>query len=150
MYCEALKKLQKSSPGDPPFVALMANGTSGDGNNSNFRQPRQRKPNYEQMREVAEDVAVKVNAALANVKGQDSAEISARFREADIAWRPISAELLAWAKDIETRAPRVPRHGEVGVGKTKRIVKPSAAIHLGSLAFIATARCVKFAPRGLA
>ena len=50
MYCEALKKLQHGGESDPPFVAMMANGTSGDINNNNFRTPRPRKPPYEQMR----------------------------------------------------------------------------------------------------
>jgi neutral ceramidase len=38
-YCEALKKLQASGGDYPPFVAMMANGTSGDANNINFRNP---------------------------------------------------------------------------------------------------------------
>ena len=40
MFCEALKKLQPGADNDPPFVAMMANGTSGDINNINFRTPR--------------------------------------------------------------------------------------------------------------
>ena len=40
MYCEALKRLQHAEDNDPPFVALMANSTSGDVNNNNFRTPR--------------------------------------------------------------------------------------------------------------
>jgi neutral ceramidase len=70
MYCEALKKLQADGANDPPFVAMMANGTSGDANNINFRTPRPGKAPYEQMRYVAEDVAAKVNGALAKVTWQ--------------------------------------------------------------------------------
>ena len=40
----------------------MANGTSGDINNINFRQPRPPQKPYEQMRFVADDVAAKVHA----------------------------------------------------------------------------------------
>lgn len=115
MYCEALKKLQNVPDDETPFVALMANGTSGDINNTNFRTARAKQPPYQQMRFVATDVANKVHAALAKVTWKDSAELAARFREADIAWRTIDPELLAWAKQIETTAPRLPK-GDVPVG----------------------------------
>jgi hypothetical protein len=115
MYCEALKKLQDTTDGDPPFVALMANATSGDINNTNFRHPTPGNVPYQKMRIVANDVAKKVHAALAKVSWQDGAELAARFREPGIPWRPISAELLAWAKDTEARAPRLPT-GDIPVG----------------------------------
>jgi hypothetical protein len=108
MYCEALKKLQNARDDQPPFVALMANGTSGDVNNINFRQPRPRSAPYEHMREVAEDVAGKVNAALAKVEWKDRAELDARYRELELSWRPIDGELLSWAKEQhEKPAPGV-------------------------------------------
>lgn len=105
MYCTALAKLQKAANDDPPFVAMMANGTSGDINNINFRAPRPSLPPYTKMREVAEDVAAKVNAALAKVEWKDSAPLHARFRELQLAWRPIDSELLAWAKDKQANPP---------------------------------------------
>src|SRR3546814_3021946 len=40
---------------DPPFIPIMANGTSGDINNINFKVPRARKEPYEQMNYVARD-----------------------------------------------------------------------------------------------
>ncbi|MBI4624760.1 MAG: hypothetical protein HY736_16270 [Verrucomicrobia bacterium] len=115
VFCEALKRLQQATEGDPPFVAMMANATSGDINNTNFRTPRPRQPPYEQMRYVANDVAAKVNAALAKVGWKDSAELAARFREPGLPWRAIDAELLAWAKETEARAPRL-TSGDIPVG----------------------------------
>lgn len=41
----------------PPVVALLSNGTSGDVNNINFRDPQPRKKHLEQMRLVAKSVA---------------------------------------------------------------------------------------------
>ncbi|NBX60295.1 MAG: hypothetical protein EBT62_07520 [Opitutaceae bacterium] len=64
VYCEKLKELL--SPQNNSFVALMANGTSGDINNINFKTPRGRQKPYEQMTIVANDLATKV-AALAAV-----------------------------------------------------------------------------------
>ena len=60
VFCETLKRLQSAPEQDPPFVALMANGTSGDVNNINFLAPRKGLPSYEQIRKVAEDLAGKV------------------------------------------------------------------------------------------
>ncbi len=102
MYCKAIEKLQPEN--DPPFVAIMANGTSGDVNNINFRTPRPAQPPYAQMRHVAEDVAAKVHAALKKASWKDAAPLGARYRELDIAWRKVEPELLAWAKDTATKS----------------------------------------------
>ena len=45
--------------------------------------------------------------------------MAARFREPQIAWRTIEPELIAWAKDVEARAPRVPG-GDIPVGASGR------------------------------
>jgi len=115
VFSEALKKLQGAAESEPPFVAMMANGTSGDINNNNFRQPRPGKPAYVRMQEVGNDVAAKVHGALARVTWQPKAELAARYRDAGIPWRPIDAELIAWAKDVEAKAPRLPK-GDIPVG----------------------------------
>jgi len=107
VYCEALKKLQADGAEYPPFVAMMANGTSGDANNINFRNPQPGKKPYEQMRYVAEDVATKVNGALAKQTWQNSAPLAARYRELDVKWRKVPDELITWAKETEAKAPRI-------------------------------------------
>jgi neutral/alkaline ceramidase-like enzyme len=98
MFCQQLTRLVEAERQDPPFVALMANGTSGDINNINFRQPRPRQKPYEQMRYVAEDVAAKVHAALTKLTYRDQVTLDARYREPTIAWRHPTDEQLAWAK----------------------------------------------------
>ncbi|NLS93487.1 MAG: hypothetical protein GXX96_15115 [Planctomycetaceae bacterium] len=108
VYCEALKALQPDGAADPPFVAMMANGTSGDINNVDRVHPRPRGPAYQRMHEVAEDLAEKVNAALAGATWNDRAPLDVRYRELQLAWREIGPELLAWAADVEAQAPRVP------------------------------------------
>ncbi len=97
IYCEHLKQLLGAEHQDQPFVALMANGTSGDINNINFRQPRPRQKPYEQMRFVAEDVALKMKAAVAGFKFQPYLTLDARYREANVAWRHPTPEQLEWA-----------------------------------------------------
>ena len=128
MYCEALKRLQSGGSDDPPFVALMANGTSGDANNINFRSPQPRKKPYEQMRYVAEDVAAKVNAAISKVTWQSSAPLSARYRELPISWRKIDPELIAWAKDVEAKTPRIQGKADLPLayaGRVQRLAQAS-------------------------
>ena len=103
MYCERLARLLGGQEQDPPLVALMANGTSGDINNINFRQPRPGKKPYEQMRFVADDVAKKVHAALENLKYSDQISLAARYREPTLRWRHPTEEQLAWAKQTDGR-----------------------------------------------
>jgi neutral ceramidase len=97
MFCEQLGKLLHADYQSPPFVALMANGTSGDINNVNFRNPRPRKQPYEQMRFVAEDVANKVHAQLAKLNFRRDITLDARWRELSLAWRRPTAEQRQWA-----------------------------------------------------
>jgi neutral ceramidase len=160
MYCEALKRLQPSSPTDkPPFVALMANGTSGDANNINFRTPQPRKPPYEHIRYVAEDIANKVHAAIQKAAWQNSALLSAKYRELPIQWRKISADLIDWAKEIESKAPRI-QGGKADLplayaGRVQRLAQaspetkfPIQIFRLGDVC-IGTSPCETFAETGV-
>ena len=158
MFCEALEGLQEGSDEAPPFVAMMANGTSGDINNVNFRTPGPRKAPYEQMRHVAEDVARKVDAALKKATWKDGAELQALYREPPIALRRIDAELLAWAKDTESKAPGSPGADVVAVsyaGRIKRLAEapatvltPLQVLRIGDIG-IGTSPCETFAEIGL-
>ncbi|MCP5559731.1 MAG: hypothetical protein H7A55_18440 [Verrucomicrobiaceae bacterium] len=157
MYCEALKRLQKDAVEDPPFVAMMANGTSGDANNINFLNPGPKKAAYEQMRYVAEDVAGKVNGALANMSWQTSAPLATRYRELGIAWRSIDADLLKWAKDTEANAPRIQGKADLPNAYAGRVQRLAAAspetkapvqlLRIGDIC-IGTTPCETFAETG--
>lgn len=105
MFCDELARRMDAEHGDPPFVALLANGTSGDINNINFRERRQSRPAYERMRTVAHDVAGKVQGALAGLEYQSNVVLDARYREPAIGMRRPSAEQLAWAKETLAAAP---------------------------------------------
>ncbi len=158
MYCEALKRLQHAEDNDPPFVALMANGTSGDVNNINFRTPRAGKAPYAQMRYVAEDVARKVSDALAGVTWKDHAELDARYRELRLSWRKIEPELLAWAKEKQAIATGSPAKGDLPViyaGRVERLSQatdpalvPLQAFRVGDIG-IGTSPCETFTETGL-
>jgi neutral ceramidase len=156
MFCQALAKLQNAREQEPPFVAMMANGTSGDINNVNFRTPRGKMQPYEQMRIVAEDVAAKVNAAVAKVEWKDRAELDARFRELELSWRPLDAELLGWAK--EKQANPAANKGDLPTIYATRVLKlaeakypaliPLQVFRIGDVC-IGTFPCETFAEIGL-
>lgn len=158
VYCEALKKLQASGGEYPPFVALMANGTSGDANNIDFRTPQPRKKPYEQMRYVAEDVAAKVNEALAKLTWQNEAPLAAKYSELDVKWRSIPDDLIAWAKETEAKAPRI-QGGKADLplayaGRVQRLAQaspetkfPAQILRIGDVC-IGTSPCETFAETG--
>jgi neutral ceramidase len=98
MFCNELTRLMGAERQRPPFVAMMANGTSGDINNINFREPGERREPYEQMRRVAHDVAEKVFQALEGLEYQSTVTLAARYREPMIAPREVTAEMLQWAR----------------------------------------------------
>ncbi len=158
IYCEALKNLIPNSTEDPPFVALMANGTSGDINNIDFKNPRKSQPAYTQMRHVANDVAAKVHNALTNLSWTTSAPLAARYRELDIQWRTIDPELLAWAKETEATAPRIQGKANLPLAYATRIQSlatpspetklPIQALRIGDI-LIGTSPCETFAETGL-
>lgn len=105
MFCEHLAHLLEADHPSGPFVALLANGTSGDINNINFRTPRPRQDPYVQMRFVAEDVAAKVHEALGKVEYQKKVTLDARYRELPVNWRKPTPEQAAWAKATLDKGP---------------------------------------------
>lgn len=158
MYCEALKRLQPEPGQEPPFVALMANGTSGDVNNINFRTPRKGLPPYEQMRIVAEDLAQKVQKALAAVEWKAEALLDARMRELPIRWRSVEAPLLDWARETEQKTQGGDGKNSLPAiysGRVQRLAEASAetkvpaqVLRIGDIA-IGTSPCETFAETGL-
>ena len=104
-YSEHMRKLIEAeisvpqSEDIPPFVAMMANATSGDINNINFQNPRSARKPYEQIRYVAEDCAVKVLAATKTLEYNDKITLDARYSEPVITWRKPTPEQAKWAQE---------------------------------------------------
>ena len=157
MYCEALKALQTGGADYPPFVALMANGTSGDVNNINFKNPRKGKPPYEQMAYVAEDLARKVHGALSTLQWKDFAPLDARRKELGVQWRVVEPELLAWAKRTEAEAAPEAQNSlpVIYAGRVQRLAQASGhtkadaqVLRVGDVA-IGSSPCETFTETGL-
>ncbi len=106
VFCEQLKHLLQAEQQEPPFVAMLANGTSGDINNINFRQPRKRQGPYEQIRYVANDVAAKVHAALNQLTYRSDIALGARYREPELGWRQLTEREQTWARETNAAGPK--------------------------------------------
>lgn len=158
MYCDRLMQLLGADRRDPPFVALLANGTSGDINNINFRQPRPRQSPYEQMRYVANEVAQKVYAAIGGLKYSDRITLDARYREPVLRWRHPTDEQLAWAKQTIAGGPKVERGADLSFIYAQRTLRmaeypetttvPLQTLRIGDVC-IGTMPCEVFCEIGL-
>ncbi len=90
----------KGEGADETFVGIMSNGTSGDINNIDFRQPREPRAPYEQINRVAKSVADHVHGALENLTYHDWVKLDARYEELSMKPRKPTAEMFAYAREV--------------------------------------------------
>lgn len=100
LFSERMRRLLGADDQDPPFVAMMSNGTSGNINNIDFTRPGEKLPPYAKMRIVAEDVAQAAHAAYRTIRWHETVPLDARFEEIELGFRHPTAEQLARAKGI--------------------------------------------------
>lgn len=104
VFCERMTDLLGARHQDPPFVAMLSNGTSGDINNNDYRVKNPPRQPYEQIGRVAEDVAREVERVVATLKHRDTATLGAAGTELRLAYRkPSAAELTAARQVAEGR-----------------------------------------------
>jgi len=158
MYCRELERLQAVPESAAPFVAMMANGTSGDINNINFRNPRPGKPPWEQMRFVAHDVAQKVHSSLTTLKYRSDVILQAAWKDLEVGQRRPTPEQLHWADQLLTQPPPVPGKVDLPRVYAERVRSlesqpPTATIPLQTLLLgdvcIGTMPCEVFCEIGL-
>ncbi len=147
----------QESGGHPPFVGIMSNGTSGDINNINFRDPQPRKKPFEQIRYVARDVADTVGQALKKIKHRKAITLAMAQRELTLGIRKPNAEQLALAKQFlaESDESKLPPRGKAyaAFGVELAEMPPTEdiilqAIRIGDVG-IAAIPCEVFAEIGL-
>jgi hypothetical protein len=71
MFADRLQQLLGADRLDPAFVGILSNGTSGNINNVDFKNPGQRQPPYAQMGRVAHLVAEEAHRVLKGLKYHD-------------------------------------------------------------------------------
>ncbi|MCA9081158.1 MAG: hypothetical protein KDA58_11415, partial [Planctomycetaceae bacterium] len=155
-FCTHLTHLLQADHQEPPFVPMLANGTSGDINNINFREPRGRRAPYEQIQYVAHDVAAKVQAALEQVEYESDPKLAAVYREPELGWRKLTEKEIAWAR--ETDAAGAKNERDLSYIYSQRLLRlneypetttiPLHALRLGSVC-IGTMPCEVFCEIGM-
>lgn len=106
-FCAKVKKLAGAENQD--FVALLSNGTSGNINNVNFREPAPKRQSYEQIDIVATAVAKAAQNALQNMKYQDWVPLAVKQQELTLSVRRPQPEEVTRAKEIMSRSRSLPR-----------------------------------------
>jgi neutral ceramidase len=103
VFADRIQELLGADRIEPPFVAMLSNGTSGDVNNISFQKPRPPRKPYEQMRYVADDLAQKVFGAHKDIVWHDWVGLQMRQCELALKVRKPTAEQLQRAKAISGR-----------------------------------------------
>ena len=94
MFADRVQELLGADRQDPPFVAAMANGTSGNINNINFRGGQPKQPLFSQMRLVGHRVAQAVHEAHGKIEFKDWAPLKALQTEITLGVRkPAQADV---------------------------------------------------------
>ncbi len=100
VFADRVQELLAADRLDPPFVAAMSNGTSGNINNVNFAVRRPRKQPYEQMRFVADQCAQAVCRQYKNLTWHDWVPLGMRQRELELGVREPTPAQLDHAKKV--------------------------------------------------
>jgi neutral ceramidase len=142
---------------DPPFVAMMTNGTSGDINNTDFRSPRQPARPYEKIRRVADELAGEAVRVAGTIEHRDATTLDAIAVDVELGVRLPSPEDVARAEAIVARAkgPEMTTVEEIYARETmllsqypKTVPVTLQALRIGGLGIVAIP-CEVFSEIGL-
>ncbi len=98
VFADRIKELLNAERQDPPFVAMLSNGTSGDVNNINFGGLPVKYLPYEKMKIVADDVARKVLNVHQGIRYHNWVKLQAAQSELPLQVRRATPEMM---KNIE-------------------------------------------------
>ncbi len=157
IFADRIQQLLEADRLSPPFVGIMSNGTSGDINNINFREPGQSRGPGEQMTYVAHAAADVVHTAYGGLEWHDWAALDAAVKELELGVRLPSADEVARAREIVAAAegPEMSSLAEIYARETillseypEKVAVPVQALRIGDLS-IAAVPCEVFAEIGL-
>ncbi|MFO7973531.1 MAG: neutral/alkaline non-lysosomal ceramidase N-terminal domain-containing protein [Candidatus Hydrogenedentota bacterium] len=157
VFADRIQELLDADRLEPPFVGIMSNGTSGDINNINFREPRESKAPGEQMTHVAHAAAEVVHKAYANLEWQDGVHLDAAAKELQLGVRLPTEEEVARGREIMAAAegPEMKSLAEIYARETvllseypEKVKLLVQALRIGDLS-IAAIPCEVFAETGL-
>lgn len=99
-FADRVQEIMEADRLDPPFVAMMSNGTSGDINNINFREPSPGRQPYEQIRLVADELANEAVSVARSIEYRTDVPLLAQSTELELGVRLPSSEDLERARAI--------------------------------------------------
>jgi hypothetical protein len=99
-FADRITQLLGAEHEDPSFVAILSNGTSGDINNINFREPGKAQQPYEQIHKVANILAGEVYRVLQTIEYHDWVPLASQQTEIALAVRRPSPEEVVHAKEV--------------------------------------------------
>ena len=126
-FATRLGELLGADRQDPPFVGLMANGTSGDVNNINFREKAPVRAPFEQIRRVANLVAAEVYRSYQTVEHRDWVSLDVRYEEPIVAMRRPTEEMLTRARELAKRPANPPGWQRHELNYASRVLQRAAA-----------------------
>lgn len=97
-FADRIQQLLEADRQDPPFVAILCNGTSGDINNIDPRVKRAPAPPYTQIRRVADDVAWEALRVVRRLEHRRGVKLAAAQKEVQAATRRPTATELQMAR----------------------------------------------------
>ncbi len=98
-FTDRIQQLLNADRQQPRFVAIMSNGTSGDCNNINFREPYKSEPAYARINRVANDVADVALATYKTIEWHDWIELKSAQKEIRLGVRLPKASEVKQAKE---------------------------------------------------
>ncbi len=158
IFADRIQQLIGADRLDPPFVAMMSNGTSGDINNINFLKPSQRYERWARMRQVANDVAEEAFRVHKQIEYREEASLDVRTTQLRLGVRRPDPQRVEWARAVlkQDADPKRLTRPEIYAGEALELAGyPETvpvllqAIRVGQLG-IAAIPCEVFAETGLA
>lgn len=159
VFCDKLQQMLGADRQDPPFVAMLSNGTSGNINNNDYSKPAPKGgPRYSKINEVADDVARAAFTAIQGMKYHDWVDLDARFRDLTLGARKPTAEQLARAEELVQKPRLIGGRAALDVIYAERTLKlkdvpptvdvPLQALRIGEVGICGIA-CETFVETGL-
>ena len=103
-FADRVQQLLTADRQDPAFVGIMSNGTSGNINNINFREPAAGQPPYAQIRHVADVVATEAARVAGAIEHHVWVPLAMREARLRLGRRSTPKDEVARAKFILSKA----------------------------------------------
>jgi hypothetical protein len=103
-FADRIAQLLGATRGEPAFVGILSNGTSGDINNINFNAAAPKRKPYEQIRLVADSVARAAHEAYRKIEHREWVSLAMAEKEISLGVRRPTGADVARAKEILEKA----------------------------------------------